>query len=118
MVNVGTKKILAVQVTDDRAWDLPMLVLLLDKILEVVTRTCQTQDSGAGPADVGCCLYGDATYASRDNVIACRDRGVDSRIKIGVNSRGRGKGTCDAMGDGSQGTAWRICRQPRVEDVK
>ena len=95
-----------------------MLVPLLDKVLEVVTRTCQAQDSGAGHADARCCLYRGASYASGDNVTACRDRGVDSRIKIGVNSRGRGKGTCDAMGDGSQGTAWRICLQPRVEDVK
>ena len=51
-----------------------------------------------GPADAGCCLYGDAAYASRDNVTACRNRGVESRIKIGVNSSGREKGTGDAWG--------------------
>ena len=63
---VDTKKILAVQVTDDRTGDSPMmLVPLLDEALEVVTRTGQVQDSGAGPADVSCCLYGDAAYASR-----------------------------------------------------
>ena len=98
MADVDTKKILAVQVTDDRVGDSPMLVPLLDEALEVVTWTCQVQDSGAWPADAGCCLYGDAAYASRDNVTACRDRGVDSRIKIGVNSSGHGKGTGDAWG--------------------
>ena len=98
MVDVDTKKILAVQVADDRAWDSPMFVPLLDEALEVVTRTCQVQDSGAWPADAGCCLYGDAAYASRDNVTACRDRGVESRIKIEVNSSGRGKGTGDTWG--------------------
>ena len=98
MVDVDTKKILAVQVIDDRAGDSPMLVLLLDEALEVVMRTCHVQDSGAWPADTGYCLYGDAAYASRDNVTACRDRGVESRIKIGVNSSGRGRGTGDAWG--------------------
>ena len=98
MVDVGTEKILAVQVTCDRAGDSPMFVLLLDEALEVVTRTCQVQDSGAEPADAGCCLYGDAAYASRDNVTACRDRGAESRIKLGVNSSGRGKGIGDARG--------------------
>ena len=98
MVDVDTRKILAVQVTCDRAGDSPMLVPLLDEVLEAVTRTCRAQDSGAGPAYAGCCLYEDAAYASRDNVTACRDRGVESRIKLGVNSSGRGKGTGDAWG--------------------
>lgn len=98
MVDVDTKKILAVQVIDDRAGDSPMLVLLLDEALEVMTRTGQVQDSGAGPTDARCCLYGDATYASRDSVTACRDRGVNSCIKLGVNSMGRGKGTDNAWG--------------------
>ena len=98
MVDVDTKKILAVQVTDDRTGDSPMLIPLLDEALEVVTRTGQTQDSAAGPADAGCCLYGDAAYASRNNMTACRDRGVDSRIKLKVNSMARGKGTGDAWG--------------------
>ena len=41
MVDVDTKKILAVQVIDDRAGDSPMLVLLLDEALEVMMRTGQ-----------------------------------------------------------------------------
>ena len=41
MVDVDTKKILAVQVIDDRAGDSPMLVPLLDEVLEVVTRTAR-----------------------------------------------------------------------------
>ena len=98
MVDVDTKKIPAVQVTDYRAGDSPMPVPPLDEVLEVVMRTCQAQDSGAVPADAGCCLYGDAAHAPRDNVTACRDRGVDSRIKLGVNSMGHGKGTCNAWG--------------------
>ena len=69
MADVDTKKILAVQVTDDRAEDSPMLVPLLDGVLKAVTRTCQAQDSDAGPADAGCCLYGDAACASKDNVL-------------------------------------------------
>ena len=59
MVDVDTKKRLAVQVTDDRAEDSPMLVPLLDEALEAVTRTCQLQDSGAWPVDARCCLYRD-----------------------------------------------------------
>ena len=98
MVDADTKKRLAVQVTDNRAGDSPMLATLLDEVLEVVMRTCQVQDSGAWPVDAGCCLYGDAAYASRDNVTACRDRGADSRIKFVVDSRGRGKGAGDAWG--------------------
>ena len=70
MVDVDTKKILAVQVTDDRTGDSPMLIPLLDEALEVAMQTGQTQDSAAGPADAGCCLYGDAAYASRSNVTA------------------------------------------------
>ena len=98
MVDVDTKKILAVQVTDYRAGDSPMPVPPLDEALEVVMRTCQAQDSGVVPADAGCCLYGDAAYASRDNVTACRDRGVDPHIKLGISSRGREKGTGDEWG--------------------
>ena len=93
MIDVDTKKILAVQVTDGRTGDSPMLIPLLDGALEVATRAGQAQDSTAGPADTGCCLYGDATYASRSNVTACGDRGVDSRIKLKINSMARGKET-------------------------
>ena len=75
-----------------------MLIPLLDEASEAATRTGQAQDSAAGPADAGCCLYGDGTYASRSNVAACGDRGVDSRIKLRVNSTARGKGTGDAWG--------------------
>ena len=58
MVDGDTKKILAAQVIDDRAGDSPMPVPLLEEAPEVVMRTCQVQDSGAGPADAGCCLTG------------------------------------------------------------
>ena len=74
-----------------------MLIPLLDEALEAVARIGQAQDSAAGPADAGCCLYGDAAYASRSNVTACGDRGVDSRIKL-RDSTARGKGTGDAWG--------------------
>ena len=47
MADVGTKKILAVRVTDDRARNSLMPAPLLKGALEVVTRTCQVQDSGA-----------------------------------------------------------------------
>ena len=48
MIDVDTKKILAVQVTDDRTGDSPMLIPLLDEALEVATRAGQAQDSTAG----------------------------------------------------------------------
>ena len=98
MVDVNTKKILAVQATDDRTGDPPLLIPLLGEALEVTARTGQAHDSAAGPADAGCCLYGDAACASRSNVTACGDRGVNSRIKLRVNSTARGKGTGDAWG--------------------
>ena len=41
MVDVDTKKILAVLVIYDRTWDSSMLVLLLEEVLKVVTRKCQ-----------------------------------------------------------------------------
>ena len=63
-----------------------------------MTQTGQAQNSAANLEDAGCCLYGDAAYASRNNVTACRDRSVDSRIKLKVRSLARGKGTGDAWG--------------------
>ena len=66
-----------------------MLVPLLEEALEAVTRTGHVQDSGAWPADAGCCLYGDAAYASRYNVTACRNRGVGSDLQRGCRE-GRG----------------------------
>ena len=98
MIDVDTRKIPAVQVTDDRTWDSSMLVSLLDETLEAVTRTGQAQDSGAGPVGAGCCLYRNATYASKNNMTACRDRNVDSHIKLRTNSMARGNGTGDACG--------------------
>ena len=71
MVDVDTKKILAVQVTDYRAGDSPMLVPLLDAALEVVTQAGQAQDSDTGPADAGCCLYGDAACTGMLPVRGC-----------------------------------------------
>ena len=98
MVDVDTKKILAVQVTDDRTGDSPMLIPLLDEALEAVARTGQAQDSAAGPADAGCCLYGDAAYASRSNVTACRGswRGFTHQAQGKLD--GARKGTGDAWG--------------------
>ena len=98
MIDEDTRKILTVQVTDDRTWDSSMLVSLLDEALEAVTRTGQAQDSGIGPTDAGCCLYWDATYASKNNMTTCGDRSVDSHIRLRTNSMARGKGTGDAWG--------------------
>ena len=50
VINVGARKMLEVQVIDDRILDSSMLVSLLDEALETVTRTDQAQNSGAGPA--------------------------------------------------------------------
>ena len=93
-----------------------MLIPLLDEALEVATRTDQAQDSAAGPAGAECRLYGDIAYASRNNVTACGDRGVDSRIKLRVNSMARGKGTGDAweivvrkqLGGSADGHVWKM----------
>ena len=46
----------------------------------------------------GCCLYGDAVYASRDNMKACREHGLDLIIRLKVGSTARGKGAGDAWG--------------------
>ena len=46
----------------------------------------------------GGCLYGDAAYASRGNVKACRERGLDPLTKLKVSSTARGKGTGDTCG--------------------
>ena len=64
----------------------------------------------------GVACTGDVTYSSRDNVTACRDRGVNSCIKLGVNSMGRGKCTGDAwgmavreqLGGSADSRVWRV----------
>ena len=58
MADVDTKRRLAVQVTGDRTRDSLMIIPMLDEASEAATRTGQAQDSAAGPADAGCCLYG------------------------------------------------------------
>ena len=99
MVDVDTKKILAVRVTDNRTGDSSMLVPLPDETLKTATRTGQMQDSGVGPAaDVKCHLYGGAAYISGNNMIACRDRGADSHINLRINAMARGKGIDDMWG--------------------
>ena len=47
-----------------------------------------------------------------------RDRGVDSRIKLRVNSMARGKGTGDAWGIAVRKQLGGSAPQPRVEDVR
>ena len=96
MVDVDTKKILAVQVTDDRTGDSPMLVPLLDDALENCVP--QTSESGHAGGSTRCSAYGDGAYASRDNLKACRDRNVTPFIKLKVSSTPKGKGAGDVWG--------------------
>ena len=60
------------------------------------------EEEGAGRTrhhvSAGGCLHGDATYASKNNVKACRERGLDPLIRFKVSSTARGKGTGDAWG--------------------
>ena len=106
MVDVDTKKILAVQVTDDRTGDSPMLVPLLDDALESCVP--QTSESGHAGGSTRCSAYGDGAYASRDNLKACRDRNVTPLIKLEVSSTPKGKGAGDVWGMGSPGSVWRL----------
>ena len=74
LVDVDTKKILAVRVTDDRTGDSPMFIPLLDDALE----NCVDPASESSHADSSTrySAYGDGAYASRDNLKACRERNV------------------------------------------
>lgn len=98
LVDVDTKKILAIRVTDDRTGDSPMLVPLLDDALEnCVPGTSESGHAGNdGPARYS--AYGDGAYASRGNLKACKDRDVTPFIKLKVSSTPRGKGAGDAWG--------------------
>ena len=95
LADTDTKRILAFQITDDRTGDSPTLIPLLDEALEAAGREGGCPDPAP---DAVPCLYGDAAYASRKNAPACRDRGVEPRIKLKAGSTARDKGTGDAWG--------------------
>ena len=96
LVDVDTKKILAVRVTDDRTGDSPMFIPLLDDALE----NCVDPASESSHADSSTrySAYGDGAYASRDNLKACRERNVTPLIKLKVSSTPKGKGAGDVWG--------------------
>ena len=96
MVDVDTKKILAVRVTDDRTGDSPMLIPLLDDALENCVPHASESGHAGGPTRYS--AYGDGAYASRDNLKACRDRNVTPFIKLKVSSTPKGKGAGDVWG--------------------
>ena len=96
LVDVDTRKILAVRVTDDRTGDSPMFVPLLDDTLENCVRPASESRHANGPARYS--AYGDAAYASRDIIKACRERSVDPLIRLKVSSTPRGRGAGDTWG--------------------
>ena len=96
LVDVDTKKILAVRVTDDRTGDSPMFIPLLDDALENCVP--RTSESGHAGGSTRCSAYGDGAYVSRDNLKACRDRNVTPLIKLKVSSTPKGKGAGDVWG--------------------
>ena len=93
LVDVDTKKILAVRVTDDRTEDSPMFIPLFDDALK--NCVLQPSESGHAGGSTRCSAYGDGAYASRDNQRACRDRSVTPLIKPKVSSTPKGKGAGD-----------------------
>ena len=85
LVDVDTKKILAVRVTDDRTGDSPMFIPLLDDALENCVRAADpASESGHANGSTKCSMYGDGAYASRDNLKACKERNVTPLIKLKV----------------------------------
>ena len=98
MVDTDTKRILAIRVTDDTTGDSPMLVPMLDEALGTKERTNPARPPAPADGIEGGCLYGDAAYASRYNVKACRERGLAPIIRLKASSTTRGKGTGDAWG--------------------
>ena len=101
MVDVDTKKILAVQVTDDRTGDSPSSFRCLTRPwrLRHGQERRRIPPPGRQTQDAACTGM---PLTLPGNVTACGDRGVDSRIKLRVNSTARGKGTGDAWGTPSQ----------------
>ena len=60
LVDVDTKKILAVRVTDDRTGDSPMFIPLLDDALENCVRAADpASESGHANGSTKCSMYGD-----------------------------------------------------------
>ena len=99
LVDVDTKKILAVRVTDDRTGDSPMFIPLLDDTLENCVRAADpASESGHANGSTKCSMYGDGAYASRDNLKACKERNVTPLIKLKVSSTPKGKGAGDVWG--------------------
>ena len=98
MVDVDTREILAVRVTDDRMRDLSMFIPLLDDTLGNRVRPELASESGRVDDPARHSMYGDATYASRDNLKACRDSNVTPLIKLKVSSTPKGKGAGDVWG--------------------
>ena len=96
LADVDTRKILAVRVTDDRTGDSPMFVPLLDDALENCVRPASESGHANGSARYS--AYGDADYASRYIIKACRERSMDPLIRLKVSSTPRGRGAGDTWG--------------------
>ena len=99
LVDVDTKKILAVRVTDDRTGNYPMFIPLLDDALENCVRAADpAPESSHADSSTRYSAYGDGAYASRDNLKACKERNVTPLIKLKVSSTPKGKGAGDVWG--------------------
>ena len=96
VVDVDTRKILAVRITDDRTGDSPMFIPLPDDALENCVHPASESSHADSPARYS--AYGDAAYASRDIIKACRERSVDPLIRLKVSSTPRGGGAGDTWG--------------------
>ena len=64
--------------------------------MENCVRPASESGHANGPARYS--AYGDAAYASRDIIKACRERSVDPLIRLKVSSTPRGRGAGDTWG--------------------
>ena len=92
--DVDTKKILTVQAICDRIQDSLMFIALPEGVLKTVTRTGRHMISDPS-SQCGMLLYVYTVYASRNSMMVCRDRRIDSCIKLRVNSMAHGKDAKD-----------------------
>ncbi len=98
LVDVDTRRMLAVRITDDRTGDSPMFVPLLDDALENCVQEDPPPEPTRADGSAERCIYGDGAYASRDNLKACRERNVTPLIKLKASSTPNGKGAGDVWG--------------------
>ena len=117
LIDVNAGMILAVALTSDSVGDSKMFKTLLEKGIGACRKkTSDGQEQEVeGTAEVDrktFAILGDSGYGSREITKTCKDLGVESRIKLNINSGARDKGSGGAWGISVRETDCRITFWP------